>query len=38
MLNYNKFSSYFTNILKQNLDLLAEFGFKPEVYLLASQW
>lgn len=38
MLNYNKFSSCFMNILKQNPDLLAEFGFKPEVFLIASQW
>lgn len=25
------------NILKQNLDFLAEFGFKPEVFLITSQ-
>lgn len=31
MLKYNKFSHYFKNTLQQELELLAEFVFKPEV-------
>ena len=37
MFKYNNFSSYFKNAL-QELDLLAEFIFKPEVCLIPSQW